>query len=231
MSNLKDAITKANEKAAGLPPEQVTGMHIRFKTTHGDLVDYQRLQSAAFAAGKISFGESKILYDIYGGDSPSPDKWEKLTIGEKLVGTQAASQLIGMRMKSFRNPRGGTINKSEVKSYCGFKFGTRVTIKANVNGSAIPIGAKGTVWAMKRRGIPLSVSPGKDMIFIRWDHHGDRSVPPGCLKQIQDKIRPIKPGNLVCPVCQTQNPIPKGSTELRCSGCKRPMITVKVRKR
>ena len=103
-SRLLDAIQRANAKAATLPKAQLDKLNRGLKTPWKDLVQFQNLQAQAHAMGKISTEEAQVLYRIYGGESPSPEKWDRLTIGERVVGTKAAEEMIRMRMRG-RNPR------------------------------------------------------------------------------------------------------------------------------
>lgn len=105
---LRATIERTNDNASRLPRAKLTKLHRGLKTGWNDLVEYQRLQSHAFAMGKISYEDAQLLYRIYGEESPSAAKWDRLSIGEKVAGTKAADELIGMRLKQ-RRIRGNPI--------------------------------------------------------------------------------------------------------------------------
>ncbi len=90
------AIERYNAKAATVDPAKITKLHEGLKTPWSDLVQYQQLQSHAFASGKLSSEEAQTLYRMYGGETPSAAKWDRLSIGEKVVGTKVASELLEM---------------------------------------------------------------------------------------------------------------------------------------
>jgi hypothetical protein len=109
MSKLSDAITRVNQQVKTMSKAEVAELHKGMKTSRADLMDYQKLQSHAFAMGKISYEDAQLLYRIYGGEGVSTEHWDKLSLGEKVVGTKAAAELIDMRLggrKSPRNPFG-----------------------------------------------------------------------------------------------------------------------------
>ena len=99
MANRIDtAIARINEKLKTVPEEKIRSLVESLKTGGDDLVEYQRLQSTAFACGKLTLEEAQILYRIYGGEVPSPGKWDKLSLAEKVVGTSTAAELAKMRI-------------------------------------------------------------------------------------------------------------------------------------
>lgn len=73
-------------------------LHETLKTPLSDLVDYQNLQSFGFASGILTKEEAEQLYRIYGGEVPSPEKWDKLTLAEKVTGTRMAEELLNKRL-------------------------------------------------------------------------------------------------------------------------------------
>jgi hypothetical protein len=70
------------------------------KTPWHDLVEYQNLQAYGFASGLLNKAEAEQLYRIYGGESPSPEKWDQLTLAEKVAGTTFAEELLERRLRS-----------------------------------------------------------------------------------------------------------------------------------
>lgn len=97
-NRIEAAIARINEKLKTVSQEQKESLQKTLKTNWGDLVEYQRLQSTAFACGKLTLEEAKTLYQIYGGEVPSPEKWDKLALAEKVVGTSTAGELAKMRI-------------------------------------------------------------------------------------------------------------------------------------
>lgn len=97
-NRIEAAITRINEKLKTVPEDKKKSLEETLKTSWKDLVEYQRLQSTAFACGKLSLEEANTLYRIYGGEVPSPEKWDKLTLAEKVVGTSTAGELLKMRI-------------------------------------------------------------------------------------------------------------------------------------
>lgn len=74
-------------------------LHDSLKTDFKDLVDYQNLQSWGFASGLLAQNEAQHLYRLYGGEAPSADKWDKLSLAEKVAATRMADELLGVKLK------------------------------------------------------------------------------------------------------------------------------------
>lgn len=74
-------------------------LHESLKTDFKDLVEYQNLQSWGFASGLLTKDEAELLYRIYGGESPSAEKWDNLTLGEKVAATKLADELLSVKLK------------------------------------------------------------------------------------------------------------------------------------
>lgn len=90
-------------------------LHESLKTDWKDLVQYQQLQSWAFASGKINADEAKQLYAIYGEESPSPEKWDKLTLAEKVAATRFAEELLSLKIKVGVQPQTETTLEKKVR--------------------------------------------------------------------------------------------------------------------
>jgi hypothetical protein len=99
-NRLTGAIKLYNARAAALDPAKRDKLNESLKTSFADLCEYQKLQSQAFAMGKLSYEEAQTLYRIYGGEVPSAAKWDKLSIGERVVGTKAASELMDIMSRA-----------------------------------------------------------------------------------------------------------------------------------
>ncbi len=97
-NRIEAAIARIEEKLKTVPPEKRKSLEQTLKTGWEDLIEYQRLQSTAFACGKLTLEEADTLYRIYGGEVPSPEKWDKLSLAEKIVGTSTAAELAKMRI-------------------------------------------------------------------------------------------------------------------------------------
>ncbi len=80
--------------------EQMDRLDKQLHTSWADLVMYQDLQAQAHAAGKLTTEEADLVYRLLGRDSPSEEKWDKLTLAEKTALTQLMSELLDWRIKS-----------------------------------------------------------------------------------------------------------------------------------
>lgn len=97
-NRIEAAITRINGRLKTIPEEERAKLEKTMKTSLPDLIEYQRLQTAAYACGKLSLDEAQTLYRMYGGDLPSPEKWDKLDLATKIIGTEAAGELLKMRV-------------------------------------------------------------------------------------------------------------------------------------
>jgi len=99
MSNrIKEGIARIEAKVKTLPPEKAESLNKALKTSLEELIQYQNLQAAAFACGKLTEDEAMILYVLYGREVPSPEKFDKLSLAEKVIATQTAGELAKMRI-------------------------------------------------------------------------------------------------------------------------------------
>ena len=97
-NRIQAGIDRINEKMKTVSEEKLKSLNESLKTDFMELVEYQKLQSTAFACGKLTLEEAQTLYQIYGGEVPSPEKWNKLSLAEKVIGTSTASELLKMKM-------------------------------------------------------------------------------------------------------------------------------------
>ena len=97
-NRIATSIDRMGERLALIKPENKEKLEKGLKTSFEDLVAYQRLQSTAFACGKLSLEEAATLYNLYGEEVPTPEKFEKLTLAEKVVATQSAAELAKMNL-------------------------------------------------------------------------------------------------------------------------------------
>ena len=98
VNRIEASIARINEKLKTVSEAERKKLSETAKVTFQELFEFQKLQSTAFACGKLTLEEAQILYRIYGGEAPSPEKWDKLTLAEKVVGTQTAAELLRMRI-------------------------------------------------------------------------------------------------------------------------------------
>ena len=97
-NRIETAIARINEKLKTVPEEKRRSLAGTMETGWDDLCEYQKLQSTAFACGKLTLEEANTLYQLYGGELPSPERWDKLSLAEKIVGTSTAAELAKMRI-------------------------------------------------------------------------------------------------------------------------------------
>ena len=97
-NRIQEAIGRMTEKLKTIPEEKQKNLEGSLKTDFMDLCEYQKLQSTAFACGKLTLEEAQTLYRLYGGEVPSPEKWDKLTLAEKVIGTSTAKELLDMKL-------------------------------------------------------------------------------------------------------------------------------------
>lgn len=97
-NRIEAGIARINEKLKTVPEAEQKKLSDALKTDWKDLVEYQKLQSTAFACGKLVLEEAQTLYQIYGGEVPSPEKWDKLSLAEKVIGTQTAEELLRIKI-------------------------------------------------------------------------------------------------------------------------------------
>jgi hypothetical protein len=97
-NRIQAAIDRMRARLAALPEAERRRLEETLKASWEELVAYQRLQSMAFACQKLTLEEAQTLYRIYGGEFPSPEKWEALPLEEKVVGTVVAAELARMRL-------------------------------------------------------------------------------------------------------------------------------------
>lgn len=97
-NRIETAIARINEKLKTVPEEKRRSLAGGLKTGMDELFEYQKLQSTAFACSKLTLEEANTLYQLYGGEFPSPERWDKLSLAEKIVGTSSAAELGKMRI-------------------------------------------------------------------------------------------------------------------------------------
>ena len=97
-NRIETAIARIKEKLTTVSQEEQEKLNRSLKASFDELVEYQRLQSTAFACGKLKLEEAQALYRMYGSEVPSAAKWDGLTLAEKIVGTSTAAELAKMKI-------------------------------------------------------------------------------------------------------------------------------------
>jgi len=97
-NRIQEAISRINEKLKTVAEAEQKKLNVSLKTDWQELVEYQKLQSTAFACAKLTLEEAQTLYRLYGGEAPSPEKWDKLSLAEKVIGTSTAKELLDMKI-------------------------------------------------------------------------------------------------------------------------------------
>ena len=93
MNRIQQAIDRATIKLATKSLDEHTRLHNLFKVEEDEIINCQQLQSRAFASKLLNLEEAQTLFKLYGSELPTPEKWEKLTLAEKFVGTMMAAEL------------------------------------------------------------------------------------------------------------------------------------------
>ena len=97
-NRIQEGIDRIEAKLKTIPPDKAESLSRGLKTSLIELIQYQNIQSAAFACGKLTMDEAMTLYNLYGGEVPSPDKFDKLSLAQKVIATQTAGELAKMRI-------------------------------------------------------------------------------------------------------------------------------------
>jgi len=97
-NRIQEGIARIEAKLKTIPPEKAESLSQGLKTSLSELIEYQNIQAAAFACGKLAEDEAMTLYNLYGGNMPSVDKFNKLSLAEKVIATQTAAELLKMRI-------------------------------------------------------------------------------------------------------------------------------------
>lgn len=97
-NRIQESIARIEAKLKTISPDKVESLTKGLKASLYELVEYQKLQAAAFACGKLNEEEAMTLYVLYGREVPSPEKFEKLSLAEMVVATQTAGELAKMKI-------------------------------------------------------------------------------------------------------------------------------------
>jgi len=97
-NRIQAGIDRINERLKSVGEAEQKKLSETLKASFAELAEYQKLQSTAFACSKLTLEEAQLLYQIYGGEVPSPEKWDKRSLAEKVIGTQTAGELAKMRI-------------------------------------------------------------------------------------------------------------------------------------
>lgn len=93
-------LQQAKIDSGNIPKEKLDNLDKALKTDLGDLFQYQQLQATAHAQGLLSTDEAELVYKLLGGEVPSEEKWDKLSIPEKVAITQVMDELLQMKLKA-----------------------------------------------------------------------------------------------------------------------------------
>jgi hypothetical protein len=80
-------------------PEQLRKLETSMRTPTKDLIEYQSLQAQAHAMNKITSEEAQTVYKLLGGENPTEEKWNKLSLPEKVAITQLMSEILDWKVK------------------------------------------------------------------------------------------------------------------------------------
>ncbi len=102
VNRIQDRIEQIDKqiKEGGIPAEKIASLNKSLKTSWKDLVEYQNLQAAAHAAGKITTEEADLVYRLMGKENPTEEKWNRLSVAEKVAITQLMAELLDWRIKT-----------------------------------------------------------------------------------------------------------------------------------
>jgi len=93
VNRIEKSINQYTTKLKTIPKETKDGLEEKLTIEWSELVEFQKIQSTAFACGALSLDEAQTLFNLYGGDVPTVDKWDKLSLAEKIVGTTIIPEL------------------------------------------------------------------------------------------------------------------------------------------
>ncbi len=87
---IKDRIASGKTTQA-----KVNRLNKTLATSYADLVEYQKLQSRAFASGLLTQEEAATIYQWVGGENPTEEKWSRLSVAQKATITELMQELMG----------------------------------------------------------------------------------------------------------------------------------------
>jgi hypothetical protein len=101
----KVALYEERIKEKALPEAEIKKLHDGMKTSFTELCEYQRLQSFAFVSGLINQTEATYLYSALGGETPSEEEWDALTLAQKTAISSFMLELIKIKMNDLTSLR------------------------------------------------------------------------------------------------------------------------------
>lgn len=99
------AIEKMEARIQTVSAEKISKLDHDLQEDFSSLAAYQNVQALAFASGKLTQEEASILYNIYGGEYPTPTKWAKQPLAARIVATQTAGELLSAQLAARRRTR------------------------------------------------------------------------------------------------------------------------------
>lgn len=101
-----DAIERAKAKVDALTEDKRNELDSKMGATFQELVAWQDIKSLAQANGLLNVDEAMTVYAILGGEAPSPEKFAKQPLPEKIVVTQLMWELsCSMRLHTDKVPK------------------------------------------------------------------------------------------------------------------------------
>lgn len=100
-NRIQDRIQLLNARITGgeIPQADLDRLEESLKTDTSDLIQYQNVQAFAHASGKITFAEADMAYNLLGREAPSEEKWNKLSLAERVALTQLMSELLDWQVQ------------------------------------------------------------------------------------------------------------------------------------
>ena len=79
--------------------EKLANLEKTMETSWDELFQYQNAQARAHAMGKISSEEAMLLYNLLGRENPTEEKWNQLSLAQKVAVTQVMAELLEWERK------------------------------------------------------------------------------------------------------------------------------------
>lgn len=97
-NRITEGIKKIEERLKEVTKEKQDALDKSLsEVTLHELIEYQNTQAISHACGIITTEEAQTLYNLFGGEIPSPEKFKKLSLAEKIIATQTAAELLQKR--------------------------------------------------------------------------------------------------------------------------------------
>jgi len=112
-NRLQERISSIQARIDGgdIPQEKLDELEKNLSTSTSDLIEYQNVQALAHASGKISFEEADMVFNLLGRNAPSQEKWDRLSMAERVALTQMMAELLDWRVKQAPGWQARTITR------------------------------------------------------------------------------------------------------------------------